>query len=230
VLAFQADRTKPTSENASVNLIESDFRARRLSEVAEVQSRVWTKGVKLITYAVPSSSHHKETVIMNIQGLHLREVLGSDLAKFFNHQRDSDARHMAAFTSEDGDDQHAFMSHWHKILSDASILMRTIELDGGDVAGSIGSYVDVELGAPEVTYWIGKNYWGQGIASRALGQFLEVQSERPLYARVAKDNVRSVRVLEKHNFRPSSEAAGFAAARGKQVEEFVMKLNAQESK
>ena len=163
---------------------------------------------------------------MDIQGLRLRKVDEDDLVVFFSHQRDSDARHMAAFTSKDGDDQQGFMSHWNKILSDPSVLMRTIELSGGDVAGSIGSYVDAELGAPEVTYWVGKSYWGQGIASRALGLFLEIQSERPLYARVAKDNRRSHRVLEKHNFRLSSEGAGFAAARGEQVEEFVMELNA----
>ena len=163
---------------------------------------------------------------MNIQGIRLRKVIEDDLTVFFNHQRDGDARHMAAFTSEDGDDEQGFMSHWHKILSDAAVLMRTIKLGGGDVVGSIASYVDAELGAPEVTYWVGKSYCGQGIASRALDLFLDIQSERPLYARVAMDNRLSLRVLEKHNFRLASESTGFAAARGEQIAEFVMELNA----
>jgi len=157
--------------------------------------------------------------------MRLRNVNDEDLAIFFNHQRDPIARQMAAFTSEDGENRQAFMSHWTRILSNDSILMRTIELKGGDVAGSIGSYLVAELGAPEVTYWVGRDHWGHGIASRALELFLEIQFERPLYARVAKDNGRSLRVLEKHNFRLSSEDSGFAAARGKQVEEFVMVLN-----
>jgi RimJ/RimL family protein N-acetyltransferase len=48
-----------------------------------------------------------------------------------------------------------------------------------------------------VTYWIGRSYWGKGIATDALTAFLAVDRSRPLQARVASDNVASRRVLEK---------------------------------
>jgi RimJ/RimL family protein N-acetyltransferase len=52
-----------------------------------------------------------------------------------------------------------------------------------DVAGTIGSWG--EPGEREVTYWIGRSYWGKGIASDALDAFLAVDRSRPLHARVA---------------------------------------------
>lgn len=163
---------------------------------------------------------------MNENEIRLRNVTDEDVSIFFEHQRDPVARQMAAFTAEDGDDRAHFMSHWRRILSDNSIRMKTIELTGGEVVGSIGSYNDAEFGGPEVTYWLGRDYWGQGIATLALGMFLEIQTERPFYARVAKDNRGSIRVLEKQNFRWLSEGKGFAAAKGIHVEELVMVLNA----
>ncbi len=47
---------------------------------------------------------------------------------------------------------------------------------------------------------------------------------RLLYARVAKDNVASIRVLEKCGFEISDEGVGYSNARGKEVEEYILKL------
>lgn len=47
---------------------------------------------------------------------------------------------------------------------------------------------------------------------------------RPLYARVVKDNLASQRVLQKCGFTICGENKGFANARGKEVEEFIMRL------
>jgi RimJ/RimL family protein N-acetyltransferase len=44
----------------------------------------------------------------------------------------------------------------------------------------------------EVTYWIDRACWGQGIATRALGLLLEEISVRPIRARAASDNVGSL--------------------------------------
>jgi RimJ/RimL family protein N-acetyltransferase len=55
-------------------------------------------------------------------------------------------------------------------------------------------------GVREVGYWIGKAYWGKGIATAALAEFLAVEPTRPLYAHVARHNLGSVRVLEKCGF------------------------------
>ncbi len=52
-----------------------------------------------------------------------------------------------------------------------------------------------------VGYWIAKEHWGKGIASRALGLLLQEVPRRPLGAFAAKANAASVRVLERHGFK-----------------------------
>jgi len=99
----------------------------------------------------------------------LREVADEDLATFFEQQLDADANFMAAFTAKDPADRAAFLRHWERIRSDATVIVRTIVADG-QVAGHVMSYE--EDGRCEVTYWLGKEYWGQGIATRALAEFL----------------------------------------------------------
>ena len=58
----------------------------------------------------------------------------------------------------------------------------------------------------------------------ALSEFLPVQNTRPLYARAAKDNVASLRVLAKCGFMVSGYDRGFANARGQEIDEVVLKL------
>ena len=154
----------------------------------------------------------------------LRDVTSSDLPIFFDQQLDPDANHMAAFTARDPTDRDAFMAHWTRILGDKTITIQTILL-AGHVAGSVLSYEDEEFGKPEVSYWIGKLYWGKGIATRALSAFLEHSKVRPLYARAAKDNIGSLRVLEKCGFTRIGEGRGFSEARGEEVEEFLLRLD-----
>jgi RimJ/RimL family protein N-acetyltransferase len=152
----------------------------------------------------------------------LRDVLEADLPIFFAYELDPDAQAMAAFTSKDRDNSEAFLAHWHQILVDPTSIIRTIVVDG-QVAGSVSSYYDD--GHPEVTYWLGKQYWGKGLATRALSEFLaHANPTRPIYARAAKDNIGSLRVLEKCGFRIIGEGRGFANARGKEIEEFLLQL------
>jgi RimJ/RimL family protein N-acetyltransferase len=151
----------------------------------------------------------------------LRDVTDGDLPIFFEQQLDSTANHMAAFTCEDPTDRDAFDAHWTKILGDDTITTKTIVF-GGNVAGHIASFE--RFGQPEVTYWIGKEYWGNGVATRALAEFLGFVKVRPLYARAAKDNVASLRVLEKCGFAIAGDDKGFANARGEDVEEFILTL------
>jgi RimJ/RimL family protein N-acetyltransferase len=156
----------------------------------------------------------------------LRNVIEDDLSIFFEQQLDSDANHMAAFTAQDPTNRDAFMAHWHMILADATVIIRTIVLDG-HVVGSVLSYE--ESGRPEVSYWIGKEYWGQGIATGALAEFLmHGNTARPIYARAAQDNIGSRRVLEKCGFAIVGEARGFANARGEEIEELLLELRATE--
>lgn len=157
----------------------------------------------------------------------LRDVTESDLPIFFDQQLDSDANHMAAFTAKNPADRDAFTEHWTRILGDETITIKTILFDG-QVVGSVLSYEDEEFGKPEVSYWIGKQYWGKGVATRALLVFLSHIKVRPLYARAVKDNIASLRVLEKCGFTICGEGKGFSNARGEEVEEFILRLRANE--
>lgn len=149
----------------------------------------------------------------------LRDVQASDLAIFFEQQRDPLANQMAAFPARD---QETFTAHWRNIMQDESIHLKTV-LFGEQVAGNLVSFVLV--GEREVGYWLGREFWGKGIATRALKLFLQELKERPLYARVAKHNIASRRVLEKCGFLVHGEEKSFAVIQGQPVEGLVLKLS-----
>jgi RimJ/RimL family protein N-acetyltransferase len=148
----------------------------------------------------------------------LRKVIDSDLPILFEQQLDPEASQMAAFPSRD---RESFMAHWIKIMADESVILRTI-IFHGHVAGNIVSW-ETE-GEWEVGYWIGKEYWGKGIATKALLQFLDIVKTRPLFAHVAKNNLGSRRVLEKCGFSLIREDK-FMDRNRNEVEEFVLKLS-----
>lgn len=156
----------------------------------------------------------------------LREVAQSDLPIFFAQQLDPEANYMAAFTAKNPADEAAFMTHWARIMADEEIIHRTI-LFGGQVAGFVTYHT--WFGEPEVSYWIGKEFWGQGIATRALAGLLQEVHIRPLTARAAKDNIGSIRVLQKCGFQITGEDKGFANARGREVEEYIFVLAESDS-
>ncbi len=156
------------------------------------------------------------------EALLLRDVAESDLAVFYEHECDPEALHMAAFTPKDPTDHGAFMDHWTRIMAAPSVIVRSI-VRGADVLGSVLSYE--ESGKSEVTYWIGRQHWGQEVATEALRLFLTtVDARRPIRARAAMDNAASIRVLEKCGFKKVEEARGFANSRGTEIDELVLEL------
>jgi RimJ/RimL family protein N-acetyltransferase len=124
----------------------------------------------------------------------LREVVEADLPILYEHECDPEAAAMAAFPSRDRD---AFMAHWAKTLANDSALTWTVVSDGA-VAGNIGCWED--HGRRFVGYWIGREFWGRGLATQALAELVGMVETRPLYAHVVKNNVASIRVLEKNGF------------------------------
>ena len=154
-------------------------------------------------------------------GVALRDVTEDDLPTFFEQQLDPIASHMAAFTTKDPSDKDAFAAHWTKILTDDTITIKTILIDGC-MAGHVAQFE--RFGEPEVTYWIGREYWGKGVATEALSEFLRDVKMRPLYARAAKDNVASIRVLEKCGFTITAYETAFANVRDEDIEEAILKL------
>ncbi len=152
--------------------------------------------------------------------IHLRDPIPEDLPIFFVQQLEPAAVLMAAFPSREKD---AFMSHWAKTAADPANLRKTILADGL-VAGYVASFMRLE--DREVCYWLGKEAWGKGIATKALADFLEIEIRRPLWARVAKSNPASVRVLEKCGFTIVGEDK-YSNSSGTEVKEFVLKLGSR---
>src|SRR5216110_3096922 len=110
--------------------------------------------------------------------LRLRDVTKDDLPILFEQQADPEANRMAAFSPRDRD---AFMSHWTAILRDGAVTAKAVVV-GGRVAGQVVSFD--RFGEREVGYWIGRDFWGRGVATRALSKFLRYEPVRPLVARV----------------------------------------------
>ena len=104
----------------------------------------------------------------------LRDVRDDDLPLFFGHQLDHDATAMAAFPPRD---REAFMAHWARIRGDDTVILRTVVADA-EVVGNVVSWETD--GARYVGYWIGKEHWGNGVASAALAAFVGEVGTRPL--------------------------------------------------
>jgi RimJ/RimL family protein N-acetyltransferase len=124
----------------------------------------------------------------------LRDVVETDLPIFFEHQRDPEATRMADFPARD---RETFTAHWQRALADEAVTKKTILFEG-QVAGNVVSWD--QDGRRLVGYWVGKAFWGKGLATKALAELLEEVTVRPLHAYVAKTNVGSIRVLEKCGF------------------------------
>lgn len=152
------------------------------------------------------------------QKISLRDIQANDLLIFFDHQADPAASQMAAFQSRSRD---AFMAHWVKILKDKTIFKQAILCDGR-AAGNIVCYEMHEK--REVGYWVGKEYWGKGVATQALALFLKTVQIRPLYAYTTKHNIGSFRVLQKCGFKVIGEASQPASAGSPPIPEFILML------
>lgn len=151
----------------------------------------------------------------------LRKTEITDLEHFFIFQLDKEANYLAAFTSKDPTDKTAYLQKYTKFLNDPTINMRTIIVDN-IIAGSLAKF-EME-GEAGITYWIDKKFWGKGIATKALKDFLTIENTRPIVGRVAFDNLGSQKVLEKCSFIKVGTDKGFANARQTEVEEFIYKL------
>ena len=152
----------------------------------------------------------------------LTETEENELDTFFQFQLDQEANYLAAFTAKDPNDKKAYIEKYSKHLADPTIHMRTIRVNDV-IAGSIAKFVmENEAG---ITYWIDKKFWGQGIATTALNEFLKIEQARPIYGHVAFDNYGSQKVLEKCGFVKIGKDKGFANARQAEIEEFIYKLS-----
>ena len=151
----------------------------------------------------------------------LRPTEIADLDILFQFQTDKEGGYLAAFMSKDPTDKSAYITKYTKLLADPTINNQTILMDN-KIVGSVAKFV--MEGDPEITYWIDRKYWGQGIATKALSQLLAIETTRPIFGRVAFDNFGSQKVLEKCGFIKIGTDRGFANARQMEIEEFIYKL------
>ncbi|MFG0260070.1 MAG: GNAT family N-acetyltransferase [Phycisphaerales bacterium JB041] len=127
--------------------------------------------------------------------IRLRPVCADDLPALFRMQADPQASRMAVVNPRSPAE---FAEHWNRILADRSVVARAI-LARDDLVGSINCFrMD---GVDAVGYWIARDHWGRGIATRALELLLGEVATRPLHARVARSNIGSILVLERNGFR-----------------------------
>ncbi|MBK7405477.1 MAG: GNAT family N-acetyltransferase [Phycisphaerales bacterium] len=137
--------------------------------------------------AAPDTHQHRVTV-------RLRPVQPADLPTLCAFQQDPDSCALAAVKPRTTDN---FLEHWRGVLADDTIIPRAILADE-TLAGTISRFN--REGEHFVGYWIAREHWGKGIATRALQLLLEEVTTRPLRASVASHNAASLRVLERCGF------------------------------
>jgi ribosomal-protein-alanine N-acetyltransferase len=160
--------------------------------------------------------------MMTNNNITLTETEKDHLTVFFQFQLNKEASYLAAFTSKDSTDKTAYIEKHAKFLTDPTINMRTIKVNN-EIVGSVAKFVMENVA--EITYWIDRKFWGQGVATAALKGFLQIEKIRPIYGRVAFDNYGSQKVLEKCGFVKIGNDKGFANARQAEIEEYIYKLS-----
>lgn len=154
--------------------------------------------------------------------IRLRDVQHEDIGLFFRFQCDPEAGYMAAFGARKPGDHLLHYAHWELILVDPALIKQTICYND-IVVGNMLCYE--QEGRQELGYWVDRAYWGRGIASMALGLFLDQYAYRPLYARCVVDNKASQRVLEKNGFQFCAQEQAFSDVRNAEVLELVYLLS-----
>jgi RimJ/RimL family protein N-acetyltransferase len=151
----------------------------------------------------------------------LRKTIPDDLPTLFTYQADDEAAYMAAFVNEKFKDKEAYLAKWNLLLTDETLNIYTIVLDNV-IVGSISTWM---LGDElQISYGIAKEYWNRGIVTAALQQFLTIMPLRPLYGRIAHDNIGSARVLTKCGFQKIGEDQYYAFARKQEITEIIFLL------
>jgi RimJ/RimL family protein N-acetyltransferase len=129
-----------------------------------------------------------------VSHIRLRNIEQNDLRRLYEFNLDPDANCLAATIPRSAG---AFEAHWENVLADPNVVVKAISV--ADVLAGYISCFKLD-GFDMVGYWVSKDFWGKGIASRALELLLEEVAVRPLHARVATSNRASLRVLQKCGF------------------------------
>ena len=155
---------------------------------------------------------------ITIGRIRLRDIVQNDLPRMYEFNLDPEANRLAATIPRSAE---AFEAHWENALSDSNVVAKAISV-GERLAGYISCFK--RDGFHFVGYWVGQEFWGQGIASRALELLLNEVTIRPLHAHVAINNRASLRVLQKCGFVVRSVKLAPADDRNLECEEAFLVL------
>lgn len=139
------------------------------------------------------------------EGLSIREYRDDDVDSLVQHannpnvSRNLEDRFPYPYTAEQAD-------KWLQIVAEQDPLTSFAIANASGVIGGIGFQLrqDIYRVTAELGYWLGEDYWGQGIATKAVRAVTEwafgaFPLER-VQARVFESNPASCRVLEKAGF------------------------------
>jgi RimJ/RimL family protein N-acetyltransferase len=125
----------------------------------------------------------------------LRDVELADLETLWRQEQDEEAARRSQFPSRDHE---RFMTHWKtKVLGDPTVFVQAVTVDG-ELAGSIVAWW--QDGQRYLGYWLGREFWGRGVGTKALELFLQRETVRPLFADPFIGNTASVKLLQRHGF------------------------------
>ncbi len=157
--------------------------------------------------------------------IELREVWDDDLPIFNEYLRDPQSQAMAASTFVDYTDTQGFNSYWSKLRNNDEATVRTITLASapeevvGHIAIAPGNH------GLQVSYWVAREHWGQGIATSALRAMLAEVSDRPIFANIARINEPGAAVLQRNGFNRAGNDSGFDAAKGRMIDDVIFRLS-----
>ncbi|MFN0010257.1 MAG: GNAT family N-acetyltransferase [Phycisphaerales bacterium] len=146
--------------------------------------------------AAAATGHHDRADGLPIR---LRPTRPGDLPALFELQCDPECNAMAGTKPRT---REAFFAAWEGFFGNPNINGRVIETDGEGGPQIVGRIACFQAdGANCVGYWIARQHWGKGIASRALAMFLQEEPRRPLHATTDSGNATSRHILAKRGFR-----------------------------
>jgi RimJ/RimL family protein N-acetyltransferase len=132
--------------------------------------------------------------------IQLRDLTEADLEALYQFQDDPVANQMADFPARDRD---SFFEHWRtNVLGREDVFAQGIIADDVLVGSVLLWSMNAASAHPDwfLGYWLGREFWGKGIASQAVSIFVKSHSKRPIIAEVASENKGSIRILEKLGF------------------------------
>lgn len=155
--------------------------------------------------------------------IRLRRTTADDVPMLHAFELDPYSNELAGTKPRDWS---TFQARWADILSDADGTMTGVTprviLADGVLVGAVN--ISPQEGLDSIGYWIAREHWGRGIASRAVALMLTEFVRRPLVATAAAHNHPSIRVLQKNHFVVASRCMTPETARSMQRETVTLVL------